>query len=482
MNGHNRANALIGALHRAKADHGAITPEAVQEVARETALPPGEVMSVATFFSAFNGMDDGRADNGFLTSTADGKRPELFLGHPKGYLSVKKMLAEKLDVLEMIRAARLRGRSGSGFPIADKWALTMAAEAETKYIVCNGSEGEGDTYKDYFLMVNKPEMVIEGVILCALTTGIQRGYLYVRAEYEKAFSAVEGAIREAYSMGVLGGDILGSGKRFDLEAVLGGGAYVSGEETALIEMLEGRRSEPRLKPPFPGSNGLFGMPTVLNNVESFASVAALVLNGVEAFASAGTGETGGSKLFTVSGCVRRPGVYELPHSAVVADALEAAGGTVAGVKVKGFQIGGGATGSFGNASQLGTMMDYGPLRAARLGLGTGAVRFIGEKESVPNLALRSVAFLKGQSCGVCTACRYGLAELTKLLTALCEGRGTWDTLHRIQNLCGYVGGNARCALGQSAPTALETAWRAFPEEFESLCKEDTSREYFALSN
>lgn len=480
MNGQKQAVTLIPALHRAKERRGDISKETAREVADELGLPLSKVAAAATFFSAFNGMDDGEADDRFLKSTEGEGRPALLTGHPTGYRAARKVLDEKLDMIDALRRAKVRGKSGSGFPLADKWELTVRADSDVKYIVCNGSEGEGDTYKDYYLLVNKPEMIIEGMLICALTTDIEQGFLYIRAEYDKAYAAAKKAIEEAYAQGVLGENALGSGKRFDLEAVLGGGAYVSGEETALIEMLEGHRSEPRLKPPFPGVSGLFGKPTILNNAESFASVAALALNGVDTFLSYGTEETGGTKLYTVSGCVKRTGVYELPHRATVAEALEAALGASEGTTVKGFQIGGGATGSFGSRAQLDVVLDYGPMRAAGLSLGTAAIRFFGEDESVPELALKSTAFLKDQSCGVCTACRYGLAELAGLLTRLCNGKGTAATLEQAKELCGYIGQGARCALGQAAPIALTTALKAFPEEFEALCGKEASHEFYTL--
>ena len=463
---------LIPALHKAKALYGALTPDVQRLVAVGLGLPLSRVAAAATFYSAFNGMDDGEADDRFLTPQKTG----FLLEHPTGYKAARRFLGENIDMLALLREGKVRGRSGSGFPAADKWALTMNAESDVKYIVANGSEGEGDTYKDYLLMVQKPELIIEGVLLCGLYTGIQKGVVYIRAEYDKAYASMQNAIDAAYAAGVLGENALGSGRRFDLEAVRGGGAYVCGEETALLEMLEGRRSEPRLKPPYPGTCGLYGKPTIINNVETFAAVAALVLQGAEAFRAAGTAETGGTKLYTVSGAVERPGVYELPHSVTLREVLDLAGGE----NVKGFQVGGGATGCFGSTAQLDTMLDYGPMRSEGLSLGTEAIRFIGETERVPKLALKSIAFLKDQSCGVCTACRYGLAELTELMRKLINGSGNEGMLSEAKRICAYVGQNSRCAHGQAAPLAFESALRAFPEEFEALCRKEGEHEHFAL--
>ena len=472
--------ALIPSLHRAKEVYGKLSADVLREVAEGLELSLSRVAAAATFYSAFSGTGDGSADDRFLEISAENDNALWFAGHPDGYKAAEKVLAEKTDMISLLRRAKVRGRSGSGFPLADKWELTAKTRSDVKYIVCNGSEGEGDTYKDYFLLTKKPELVLEGMLICALTTGISQGYLYIRAEYEKALSAMQQAIHAAYERGVLGDDAMGSGKAFHVEAVRGGGAYVSGEETGLLEMLEGRRSEPRLKPPFPGTSGLFGKPTIINNAESFAAVAVLALHGAEAFLSAGTAETGGVKLYTVTGCVRCPGIYELPHHATIRQALDAAKGPAEGSVVKGFQIGGGATGSFGGIDLLDTVLDYGPLRTAGLALGTGTIRFIGQQESVPGLVYQSTVFLKNQSCGLCTACRYGLADLANELSLLCDGRGTTGTLAEIESLCEYIGQTARCALGQAAPTALISAMKAFPAEFEALCGKEEAYEYYSL--
>ena len=473
-----KAAALISALYKARELYGEVGMDALREAADGLDIPFSQAAGVATFYSAFNGMDDGEADGRFLADTGDGGRPAWFMRHPAGYQAVRKFLTEQIDLIDWMRQARLRGRSGSGFPMADKWELTAGTPGTVKYIVCNGNEGEGDTYKDYLLLTMKPELVIEGMVLCALATGIPQGYLCIRAEYAQAYHAVCDSIQNAYADGVLGENVLGSGKQFELEAVLGGGAYVTGEETGLLEMLEGRRGEPRLKPPFPGVSGLQGKPTIVNNAESFASAAVLVLQGVEACQAAGTEETGGTKLYTVSGAVKRLGVYELPHHATAADALKAAGGTAGDRAPKGFQLGGGATGSFGSSDLFDTVLDYGPAKAAGLALGTAAIRLIGEDESVPALALESTEFLCGQSCGLCTACRGGLSELRDTLACLCDGKGTARTLDELKELCDYISQTARCALGQAAPTAVHTALRAFPEEFERLCREEDTDVYF----
>lgn len=472
---------LMPVLHKAKELYGEITVPVQQLIAEGMELPLSEVSAVVTFYSAFNGMDDGEAQLEFLKLPEAQGQMTWLLNHPSGYQAVRRFLAEDINIIDMLREAKVCGKSGSGFPVANKWELTRNTESGCKYIVCNGSEGEGNTFKDMVLLSRAPHVIIEGMILCALETDIHEGFLYVRAEYGQAFSCVEQAIAKAYEEGVLGNDILGSGKSFHLEAVLGGGAYVSGEETGLLQALEGKRSEPRLKPPYPGVSGLYGKPTIINNVESYAAAASLVLHGVEAFLEAGTAGVGGSKLYTVCGAVKYPGIYEVPHHTTVGELLAIAGGEPENQKVKGFQIGGGATGSFGNANQMDTVLDYMGCRSNGLALGTASIYYIAEEESAVCLALKSIDFLKNQSCGMCTACRYGLVDLSEELARLCNGNGTKGTLVEIENLCGYIAGNARCALGQASPTAVVTAKKAFPEEFEILCqKEAMPYEYSQL--
>ena len=459
----NRDTALIPILHKAKEVYGELTVDVLNMIAELMGLPLSEVAGAATFYSAFNGMNDGDADDEIATP----KSALWLLNHPEKYIAVKKAVLAKTDIIDVIDSAKICGRSGSGFPVAKKWSLTRDAETQNKYIVCNGSEGEGDTYKDYALFINSPDSIIEGMIICALATGIKKGYIYIRAEYGKAFYIVEEAVKNAYKAGVLGENILNSGKSFDIEVFLGGGAYVSGEETALLQTLEGKRAEPRLKPPYPGTNGLFDCPTIINNAETFAAASSLILHGGKQFENYGTESVGGTKLYTVSGAVNNPGVYETEHGITLSQLLEKSGGAKG--KIKGFQLGGGATGGFASIEKMNTILDYEGCRKAGLSLGTAAVRFIGEKESVPELALKSIAFLKDQSCGMCVPCRYGLAELTEELEKLCRGNG--GSVDSILQLCDYISCNSRCALGQSSTIALTTAIKAFPEEFISLEKE-----------
>lgn len=453
-----RGASLLAVLHEAKRRFGGVDLERQKEIADTLDLPLSQVAGVATFFSAFNGMDDGTVDEDLFAAPHGGP---MLAGDPE-YRSVRRAVDEHLDILALLEQGGILGRSGSGFPVAAKWKLTADTQADEKYMVCNGSEGEGHTYKDAALLTHAPTAVIAGMALCALATGIETGFLYVRAEHENAFECAKQAVESAYEKGVLGDDVLGSGKRFRLTVVLGGGAYVSGEETGLLQALEGNRSEPRLKPPYPGVCGLHGKPTIVNNAESFAAVTALVLSG---------GNAVNTKLYTLSGCVANPGVYELPQSVTLKEAIGAAGGIAPGKTLKGVQLGGGATGSFAGIDALDTVLDYAGCRQKGLALGTASIHCFDETQSAAALCRESIAFLAGQSCGMCVPCRFGLARMTELLDELIAGRAAPEALAELDDLSAYIGQSARCALGQAAPTAYAAARRAFPADFETLCKE-----------
>ncbi|MBD5133416.1 MAG: hypothetical protein HDT38_02930 [Clostridiales bacterium] len=449
---------LLAVLHEAKRRFGDVELERQKEIAEALRLPLSRAAGVATFFSVFNGMDDGAVEEDLFAAPHSGP---MLAGDPE-YRAVRRTVDEHLDILALLEQGGILGRSGSGFPVAAKWKLTADTQAEEKYMVCNGSEGEGYTYKDAALLTHAPSAVIAGMALCALATGIEAGFLYVRAEYENAYRCVKRAVESAYEKGVLGDDVLGSGKRFHLTAVLGGGAYVSGEETGLLQALEGERSEPRLKPPYPGVCGLHGKPTIVNNAESFAAVTALVLSDENAV---------NTKLYTLSGCVADPGVYELPQGVTLQEAIDAAGGIAPGKDLKGIQLGGGATGGFAGPGALDTVLDYAGCRQKGLALGTASIHCFDKTQSAAALCRESISFLAGQSCGMCAPCRFGLERMTELLDELIAGAAEPEVLAELDEMAAYIGQSARCALGQAAPTAFVTARRAFPADFETLCKE-----------
>ncbi len=438
---------LLPTLWAAQEENGELTTEAQKELAETLGLPLRDIAGAVSFYSAFSGASDGE------WTELPVRKAGSMLSLPEDYAALRRVRAEHTDILALIRQAGLLGRSGSGFPVADKWELTKNASGAEKYIVANGSEGEGATAKDRALLENAPHAVIEGMLLCAEATGISQGILYVRAEYETAFRAAKAAAEKARKDGILNG--------FNLQVIRGGGAYVAGEETGLLQSLEGKRAEPRLKPPYPGTCGLFGKPTILNNAETFAAVAALIHDP----------ETALTKLYTVTGC-ETEGVYECVHTVTARELLALSGGMRDGKALKGFQLGGGATGSFAGADRLDTELSVAGCRKAGLSLGTGSIRFIAEDESPVSLALESTAFLAEQSCGMCVPCRYGLPELTRGLQRLMNGEMTQDELRELREFADYISQNARCALGQAAPTAFISAYDCFRNDFENLCREE----------
>lgn len=408
---------LIPALRSA----GNTETQTLCSIARELGLPVSHVAGVATFYSSFNGMDDGEGDASF----AEGGKEDVMFAHAD-YPRIHAICRENPDIIQALKESGLIGRGGAAFPIASKWEITKNAPGNDKYIICNGSEGEGETFKDMKLMLRAPHTILEGMLLCAAAIQATKGYIYVRAEYPECYASMQKAVDEAD---------LGD---FTIEVVQGAGAYVCGEETALIRGTVGKRGEPTLKPPYPGVNGLFHKPTVINNAESFAAVAAWFL----------TGKT--TKLFTVSGCVERPGVYELPYGTTVRQIAKMSG---AG-EIKGFRLGGGCTGRILSAKSLDMVLD------AKAGLGTASLYFFDDSVNARQLSATSVSFLSKQSCGACVPCRYGSVELAKLLS------GNAD-VSQIKRLCTYLRTSARCGLGQAIPNTVESALNAFPGDFDT---------------
>lgn len=397
-----------------------LSPAGLRKLADELSLPISHVAGVASFYSELCGLDDGCVDLSFADG---GKEGAMFA--PADYDKTLEICRSGTDIIGAIRSADIVGRGGSAYNIAEKWSLVKAAPGTKKYIICNGSEGEGETYKDMKLMLHAPHAILQGILLCAAAVGACKGFVYVRSEYTECFDSMKRAVAEAD---------LGS---FEIEVIKGAGAYVCGEETALIRSIVGKRGEPTLKPPFPGLNGIFHKPTVINNAETFAAVSEYFLSGEV------------SKLFTVSGCVEQPGVYELPYGVRVREIAEMAGAK----NIKGFRLGGGCTGRIFTVAAMDMPLE------ADASLGTASVMFFDDSISARTLCAESAGFLAGQSCGMCTPCRFGSIELTKLLK---ESGGKAD----IEKLCTYLRLNSRCGLGQSIPNTVESAMTAFPEEFE----------------
>lgn len=389
----------------------------IDETARKAGVTAREIISVQSFYSEFAGLQDGEIEEAL---SYQGSVSDMFA--PADYDRIGKLCEKPDEIMNSIKGAGIKGRGGGGFPVASKWQLTKNATGENKYIVCNGSEGEGHTCKDLALMHRAPHAIIQGMMLCAAVVGAKKGYIHVRSEYHEAARRLEKAVGEA--KGKLGA--------FEIEVFRGGGSYVCGEETALLRMLQGYRGEPALRPPYPGEKGIYACPTVVNNVESFAAVSCYVLTGKI------------QKLYTVTGCVDRPGVYEFSEDITVRQLAEAAGmcGAV------GFQLGGGTTGRIYSIKDM-------DLPAA---VGTGSVYFLDKKVDVRTLSADCVGFLAGQSCGKCVPCRWGSHELERLL----RGNGSRE---EIQTVCNYLRSSSRCGHGQSIPNVVESAMAAFPKIF-----------------
>jgi NADH-quinone oxidoreductase subunit F len=362
-------------------------------------------------------------------------------------------------VVREVLDSKLLGRGGAAFPAGRKWEAVARQPVLPHYLVCNADESEPGTFKDRLLLEGDPFAVIEAMTIAAYATGCELGFLYVRGEYPLAVERLQGAIQHARARGLLGADVMGLGMRFDIEIRKGGGAYICGEETALFNSIEGFRGEPRNKPPFPVQAGLFGKPTVVNNVETLVNALEIVLRGGPAFARLGSEQSTGTKLFCVSGCVERPGVYEVPFGATVRDLLRLAGGVRDGRRVQAILLGG-AAGTFIGPGELDLPLTFEGLRAAQAALGSGVVMVFDESIDLVSILLRIAAFFRDESCGQCVPCRVGTVRqeeaLRRLATAAPLGSIT-DELALLDEIGRAMKDASICGLGQTASGAVESA-------------------------
>ncbi len=370
------------------------------------------------------------------------------------------------SLMELVRQSGLRGRGGAGFPTGVKWGFVPKDPALTKYLVCNADESEPGTFKDRELITGDPHQLLEGIILASYAIGARTAYLYLRGEFIRAAAIMEQAIQEAASRGFLGHDILGSGFHLDVHLHRGAGAYICGEETALLESLEGKRGLPRLKPPFPASAGLYRKPTVVNNVETLCNLPHIVLGGAEWFSSIGTARSTGTRIFSVSGHVRRPGSYELPIDVSMAELiLEHAGGVREGRRLKAI-IPGGSSVPVLTDRHLDTKMDFESLAMAGSMAGSGGVIVMDDTTCMVRVAEIVSRFYHHESCGQCTQCREGTAWLHKTLRRLEEGRGRKADLDLILDICDNMKGKTICPLSDAAAMPVESYLLYFGSEFE----------------
>jgi NADH-quinone oxidoreductase subunit F len=384
-----------------------------------------------------------------------------------GYRALEKALRDYRpeQIIELVKESHLRGRGGAGFPTGLKWSFVPKGGDGPKYIVCNADESEPGTFKDRIIMERDPHQLIEGMAITAYAIGAHVAYVYVRGEYVLGIRRLEAAIAEARVKGYLGKSILGSGFDFDMHIHCGAGAYICGEETAMLDSLEGKRAQPRLKPPFPAVAGLYASPTVINNVETLACVPHIVLRGPAWFGGIGPEKSPGPKLYCLSGHVRKPGLYELPMGIPLRELVEKnAGGPPPGRKIKAV-IPGGVSAPLIPESGLDIGMDFDSLAAAGSMLGSAGVIVIDDSTCVVKVATRVIEFFHHESCGKCTPCREGLDWVVKVMRRIEAGDGAPGDLDQLETLCDGILGKSFCALGDGAAMGLRAALEHFGDEF-----------------
>ncbi|KPL82742.1 NADH dehydrogenase [Thermanaerothrix daxensis] len=386
-----------------------------------------------------------------------------------GYQALAKVLTEMTpeQVIDEIKRSGLRGRGGAGFPTGRKWELTRAAKGEPKYIICNADEGDPGAFMNRRVLEGDPHSVIEGMIIAAYAIGASQGYIYCRAEYPLAVSTLNIAIQQARNFGLLGKNILGTDFSFDLEVRQGAGAFVCGEETALIASIEGRRGEPRPRPPFPAQSGLWGKPTNINNVETYANVPQIILKGAEWFASMGTEKSKGTKTFALAGDLNHTGLIEVPFGITLREIVYDVGGGIRdGKAFKAIQTGGPMGGCL-PASYLDLPVDYESLTAAGSIMGSGGMIVMDEDTCMVDIARFFMEFTQDESCGKCTPCRIGTRRILEILTRICEGKGQDGDIETLEYLCEQIRTNSLCGLGQGAPNPVASTLKHFRDEYEA---------------
>nr|WP_211262151.1 NADH-quinone oxidoreductase subunit NuoF [Nitriliruptor alkaliphilus] len=382
-----------------------------------------------------------------------------------GYVGLRTALEmDPKDIIETVKTAGVRGRGGAGFPTGMKWSFVAQDTGKPIYIVCNADEGEPGTFKDREVMELDPHQLVEGMIVGGLALNSEQGYIYLRGEFAYAGRQLTRAIRQAYERGYLGPDVMGSGKRFDLTLHRGAGAYICGEETALLDSLEGRRGQPRLRPPFPATHGLFGCPTTVNNVESISSVPFILRHGVDWYRQWGTEKSAGPKLMCISGEIERPGNYEFALGTTVAEMLEAVGGMKDGRELKFFCPGGSSTPLL-PASAASTPYTYEDVMEAGSMLGTGALMLYSDATCVVDMVLGWTRFYEHESCGKCTPCREGGYWLSQILHRIETGSGRLEDLDLLQDICDNIFGRSFCALGDGMTSPIVASLQHFREEY-----------------
>ena len=369
------------------------------------------------------------------------------------------------EVIGVMKASGLRGRGGAGFPTGLKWSFAAANQADQKYVCCNADEGDPGAFMDRSILEGDPHTVLEAMTIAGYAIGSTQGYIYIRAEYPIAVKRLQIALRQSREKGFLGKNIFGSGFDFDIELRLGAGAFVCGEETALMTSIEGKRGEPRPRPPFPALKGLFQKPTILNNVETWANITQIILNGAEWFHSIGTEKSAGTKVFALGGKINHTGLVEVPMGTTLREIVEEIGGGVPnGHAFKAAQTGGPSGGCI-PASELDIKIDYDNLTAIGAMMGSGGMIVMDDTTCMVDIAKFFLEFTVDESCGKCTPCRVGTRRLLELLTKITDGKGTLEDIDRMEELCYYLKENSLCALGQTAPNPVLSTLKYFRDEY-----------------
>ncbi|MFT5372901.1 MAG: NADH-quinone oxidoreductase subunit F [Bacteroidia bacterium] len=421
-----------------------------------------------TFWMVWNNM----TDHSVVFATLGKEEPwslENYLA-VDGYKAWRKILEEKtpqLEIIETVKASSLRGRGGAGFPTGLKWSFMPRSAPVQKYLLCNSDESEPGTCHDRDILRFNPHSVIEGMAIAAYSMGATVAYNYLRGEFHhEPFERFEHALNEARELGLLGENLLGSGVDLQIHAILGAGAYICGEETALMESLEGKKGQPRYKPPFPANFGLYGKPTTINNTETLASVPHIMRNGAEWFLNIGKPNNGGPKVFSVSGHVNKPGNFEIPLGTPFSDLLEMAGGVRNGNALKGVIPGGSSMPILPADVMMDMTMDYDALSKAGSGLGSGAVIVMDDTTCMVRACTRIARFYHMESCGQCTPCREGTGWMHRVLQRIVDGKGHSEDLKLLRSAAGQIEGHTICAFGEAAAWPVQGMLRQYWDEFE----------------
>jgi NADH-quinone oxidoreductase subunit F len=419
-------------------------------------------------------MTDARAENLVCFQTLGHERPWSIETYRKlgGYEAWQRILSGQMtrdQVIDVVKASGLRGRGGAGFPTGVKWSFMPKDKPIQKYVVCNSDESEPGTCHDRDILRYNPHAVIEGMAIGGFAMGATVGYNYIRGEFlDEPIPRFEAALQEAYAAGLLGRNIQNSGIDFDLHTFVGAGAYICGEETGLLESLEGKQGRPRFKPPFPANKGLFGMPTTINNTQSFASVPTILRKGPAWFLGLGPKDSGGTMIFSVSGHVNRPGNYELPLGIPFRELLDIAGGVRDGRQLKAVIPGGVSVPVVPAAAMMDVTMDYNSVKAAGSALGTGAMIVMDETTCMVSVLRRISRFYHAESCGQCTPCREGTGWLHRMLSRIVAGQGRMEDLQLLLDVANRIEGHTICAFGDAAAWPVQSFLKHYRHEFEFM--------------